>query len=96
MPWHLLLSVIVNNDKRWRSSPFTIYSSQFIYGGVSEWPKEHAWKACICENVSWVRIPPPPKARAEQKLGFLALVGGGMSKSRSDASATTLVISPLG
>ncbi len=29
-------------------------------GGVSEWPMEHAWKACKRENVSWVRIPPPP------------------------------------
>ena len=19
----------------------------FLYGGVSEWPKEHAWKACV-------------------------------------------------
>ena len=30
------------------------------FGGVSEWPMEHAWKACICESVSWVRIPLPP------------------------------------
>ena len=27
---------------------------------MSERPKEHAWKACMRENVSWVRIPLPP------------------------------------
>src|SRR6185369_15600871 len=29
-------------------------------GGVAEWFKAHAWKACIRETVSRVRIPPPP------------------------------------
>jgi hypothetical protein len=29
-------------------------------GEVSERPKEHAWKACVRENVPWVRIPPSP------------------------------------
>src|SRR5690348_4024588 len=29
-------------------------------GGVAEWLKAHAWKACIRETVSWVRIPLPP------------------------------------
>ena len=29
-------------------------------GEVSEWLKEHAWKACIRETVSRVRIPPSP------------------------------------
>lgn len=27
---------------------------------MSEWLKELAWKACIGEILSWVRIPPPP------------------------------------
>jgi hypothetical protein len=27
---------------------------------VAEWLKAHAWKACIRETVSWVRIPPSP------------------------------------
>ena len=31
-------------------------------GGVAEWLKAHAWKACIRETVSWVRIPLPPPA----------------------------------
>ncbi len=30
------------------------------YGEVSEWLKEHAWKVCIRESVSRVRIPPSP------------------------------------
>src|SRR5262245_21587480 len=30
---------------------------------MAEWLKAHAWKACIRETVSWVRIPlPPPEA----------------------------------
>src|SRR5580704_10118235 len=29
-------------------------------GGVAEWLKALAWKACIRETVSWVRIPLPP------------------------------------
>ena len=29
-------------------------------GGVAEWLKAHAWKACIRGTVSWVRIPLPP------------------------------------
>src|SRR5215475_13541435 len=31
-------------------------------GGMAEWLKAHAWKACIRETVSWVRIPLPPPA----------------------------------
>ena len=31
-------------------------------GEVSEWLKEHAWKACSREIVTWVRIPPSPPA----------------------------------
>lgn len=34
--------------------------SESTSGEVSEWLKEHAWKACIRESVSWVRIPPSP------------------------------------
>jgi hypothetical protein len=29
-------------------------------GGVAEWLKAHAWKVCIRETVSRVRIPLPP------------------------------------
>ena len=30
-------------------------------GEVSEWLKEHAWKVCIGETLSRVRIPPSPR-----------------------------------
>jgi hypothetical protein len=29
-------------------------------GEVSEWLKEHAWKACVGATQPWVRIPPSP------------------------------------
>ena len=31
-------------------------------GGVAEWLKAHAWKACLRETVTGVRIPLPPPA----------------------------------
>ena len=31
-----------------------------IKGEVAEWFKAHAWKACIGETLSWVRIPFSP------------------------------------
>src|SRR5215467_7070240 len=34
------------------------------YGGVAEWLKAHAWKACLRETVTWVRTPPPPPSYA--------------------------------
>ncbi len=33
----------------------------FVQGEVSEWLKEHAWKVCIWETVSRVRIPLSPQ-----------------------------------
>ncbi len=40
------------------------------YGEVAEWFKAHAWKACIEETLSWVRIPssPPQKFYLTTKL----------------------------
>ena len=44
-----------------------------LFGEMSEWSKEHAWKVCIWETVSRVRIPlsPPenawPKAAKKRK-----------------------------
>ena len=40
-------------------------------GGVAEWLKALAWKACIRETVSWVRIPlPPPPGETNRNLNF--------------------------
>jgi hypothetical protein len=45
-------------------------------GGMAEWLKAHAWKACIRETVSWVRIPlPPPRTKSLIYLTFLSLRG---------------------
>ncbi len=35
-------------------------------GGVAEWLKAHAWKACLRETVTWVRIPLPPPMSVSQ------------------------------
>src|SRR4026209_2998372 len=36
-------------------------------GEMSEWLKEHAWKACVGETLPWVRIPLSPPAFAHAK-----------------------------
>ena len=43
-----------------RFSPITA-TGKVRAGGVSEWPKEHASKACVGETQPWVQIPPPPQ-----------------------------------
>ena len=35
-------------------------------GEVAEWLKAHAWKACLLEMATWVRIPPSPPILAIQ------------------------------
>jgi hypothetical protein len=35
-------------------------------GGMAEWLKAHAWKACVRETVPWVRIPLPPRDGRKQ------------------------------
>ena len=36
-------------------------------GEMSEWLKEHAWKACVGETLPWVRIPlSPPRSRTTE------------------------------
>ncbi len=56
------------------SAPLTSWLTR---GEVSEWLKEHAWKVCIRESVSRVRIPPSPpefnkKARVITRAFFIA------------------------
>ncbi len=47
-----------------------------IYGDVSEWLKEHAWKVCIWETVSRVRISPSPqKSKRPDNSGRLLFIG---------------------
>ena len=37
-------------------------NSLILNGEMSEWLKEHAWKACVGETLPWVRIPLSPPA----------------------------------
>jgi hypothetical protein len=44
-----------------------------LNGEMSEWLKEHAWKACVGETLPWVRIPlsPPTFAHAcHQRVSY--------------------------
>ncbi len=57
-PFHLSL-------EHWRCPAPVVHacSGQRRYGGMAEWLKAHAWKACLRETVTWVRIPlPPPRS----------------------------------
>ena len=42
-----------------------------INGEVAEWFKAHAWKACIGETLSWVRIPFSPPSNLIKKAYYL-------------------------
>src|SRR3954462_4776644 len=50
---------------------------------MSEWLKEHAWKACVGETLPWVRIPLSPPAFAhrprEATAGLQNLPTSGLS-----------------
>src|SRR5689334_7023994 len=54
-------------------------------GGVDEWLKAHAWKACLRETVTWVRIPLPPPPHAA--IACLKRHVKKTASSRSCASA---------
>ena len=41
-------------------SPIKSQKNRDLAGEMAEWLKAHAWKACIRETVSWVRIPLSP------------------------------------
>ena len=52
------------------------YTALVGHGEVSEWLKEHAWKACLGETPTWVRIPPSPPAyplvaQSHIRVGFV-------------------------
>src|SRR3954451_20911596 len=45
------------------------------HGGVAEWLKAHAWRACIRATVSRVRIPLPPPPEYLSLLSYIYLCG---------------------
>src|SRR4030095_15991892 len=51
-------------------------------GEMSEWLKEHAWKACLGETPTWVRIPLSPPKRP------------GASRSRPDRTENIVGLEP--
>src|SRR5580692_10500492 len=47
-----------------RAVPFTVFA-----GEMAEWLKAHAWKACLGETLTWVRIPlSPPSSPYNQRV----------------------------
>jgi hypothetical protein len=48
-----------------------LLASKTRNGGVAERLKAHAWKVCMRETVSRVRIPPPPPDTAPNQLILL-------------------------
>jgi hypothetical protein len=42
-----------------------------LNGEMSEWLKEHAWKACVGETLPWVRIPLSPPIQNLNKNDYL-------------------------
>jgi hypothetical protein len=55
-------------------------------GEVSEWLKEHAWKVCIPERVSRVRIPPSPQIHCPaNRRGFIFLFRSVAELARAKA-----------
>jgi hypothetical protein len=63
-------------------------------GGMAEWLKALAWKACIRETVSWVRIPlPPPPPRMS---AILRSRGPPNNPSRGRCFSEDLWTSPMG
>src|SRR5690242_9190310 len=47
-------------------------------GEMAEWLKAHAWKACLGETLTWVRIPlSPPVTKFAALPGSTPLMGAG-------------------
>ena len=44
----------------WNVSVRVVPANPIHAGEMAEWLKAHAWKACLLERVTWVRIPLSP------------------------------------
>ena len=66
-----------------------------LAGEMAEWLKAHAWKACLGETLTWVRIPlSPPHSKALTSLQITSNHEGRGSAKRTIlacASAISLV-----
>ena len=57
------LSNAVLNDKLKAVRGNTLHTALavvIVIGEMAEWLKAHAWKACLGETLTWVRIPLSP------------------------------------
>src|SRR5215475_12218873 len=60
------------------------FTGQARSGGVAEWLKAHAWKACLRETVTWVRIPlPPPNHAVSRCFNYVFSQRAAMSPHQS-------------
>src|SRR3954469_19884275 len=60
-----------------------------LNGEMSEWLKEHAWKACVGETLPWVRIPlSPPSAStcAESHASYIGMASGKGAEASAQAA----------
>ena len=48
---------------------------------MSEWLKEHAWKACVGETLPWVRIPLSPPSFAKRSLRSRLRMAGHVTRT---------------
>jgi hypothetical protein len=55
-------------------------------GEVSEWLKEHAWKVCIGETLSRVRIPPSPQTNQSPVRGIFVFTSVESLLSKASGS----------
>src|SRR5712691_1851623 len=72
-------------------------------GEMAEWLKAHAWKACLLERVTWVRIPLSPPRNLDcreirlfflqntQKMPVFRDYSPKTGLQRTDSSASTAV-----
>ena len=62
---------------------------------MSEWLKEHAWKACVGETLPWVRIPLSPPTIQDKTTGEVPeRSNGAVSKTVDRATGPWVRIPP--
>src|SRR5271170_6191108 len=76
---------LISADWARRDSLLESYRPAHVLAGeMAEWLKAHAWKACLLERVTWVRIPlsPPVLLKATPRGCFLNLCDRHLLRGR--------------
>ena len=67
--------IAIKKPSRYRTATLSYHPRDQVKGEMSEWLKEHAWKACVGETLPWVRIPLSPPSTLHhidrKNLGWL-------------------------